>query len=97
MRVSLSLNSIRNKKYGVRLTSRFFKNFDYLRELGVEKDLGYVKDVVKQEYTVVGTLEKMSETLDLLETTVPQFFKGIKDIYYKKRMLLLFSFKNNNY
>ena len=90
MRVSLSLNSIRNKKYGVRLTSRFFKNFDYLRELGVEKDLGYVKDVVKQEYTVVGTLEKMSETLDLLETTVPQFFKGIKDIYYKKRVTFVF-------
>jgi hypothetical protein len=60
--------------------------FDYSRELGVEKDLGYVKDVVNQEYTVVGTLEKMGETLDLLETTVPQFFKGIKNIYYQKRI-----------
>ena len=61
-------------------------SFDYSRELGVEKDLEYVKDVVKQEYTIVGTLEKMSETLDLLETTVPQFFKGIKRIYYQKRI-----------
>jgi hypothetical protein len=92
MRVSLPLNSIHNKKYGVRLTSRDFFSFDYLRELGVEKDLGYVKDVVNKEYTVVGTLEKMSETLDLLETTVPQFFKGIKDIYYKKRVLLFVFF-----
>ena len=50
------------------------------------KDLEYVKNVVNQEYTVVGTLERMSDTLDLLEIKVPQFFKGIKDIYYKKRI-----------
>lgn len=61
-----------------------FCEYNRCGELGLEKDLEYVKDIVKQEYTVVGTLEKMSETLDHLEATVPQFFKGIKKIYYQK-------------
>ena len=54
-------------------------------ELGINEDLEHMKTVVTNEYTVVGILEKLDDTLDLLEAKVPQFFKGIKDIYYRKR------------
>lgn len=45
----------------------------------------HAKQVLDTEYTVVGTLDKLDETMDLLEAKVPQFFKGIKSIYYEKR------------
>lgn len=83
----LWIQQMRVKTFGLNcctLSTLIVSLFDYLRDLGLEKDLEYVKDIVKQEYTVVGTLEKMSETLDHLEATVPQFFKGIKKIYYQK-------------
>ena len=53
--------------------------------LGVKEDLEYAKHVLNSEYTVVGKLENLDETMDLLEAKVPHFFKGIKSIYYKKR------------
>ena len=55
--------------------------------LGERQNLDYVKSVIENDYTVVGTLEKLDDTLDLLETKVPQFFKGIKAIYKEKRKL----------
>lgn len=54
------------------------------RTLGERQNLDYVKNVIENEYTVVGTLENLDDTLDLLETKVPQFFKGIKAIYKEK-------------
>lgn len=53
--------------------------------LGVKEDMEHAKQVLDTEYTVVGTLDKLDETMDLLEAKVPQFFKGIKSIYYEKR------------
>lgn len=57
--------------------------------LGEKGDLDYVKNVIDSEYTVVGTLEKLDDTLDLLEAKVPQFFKGIKAIYKEKRIKMI--------
>ena len=54
------------------------------RDLGNPADLDYVKEVVRKDYTVVGTLEQLDDTLDLLEAKVPQFFKGIKKLYHSK-------------
>lgn len=54
--------------------------------MGDPKDLEYVKEISQKAYTVVGTLENINATLDLLEAKVPQFFKGIKKMYQKKRM-----------
>lgn len=55
------------------------------RNLGDKDDLNYAKKVVVDEYAVVGALEYMDETLNLLEAKVPGFFKGIKMIYKSKR------------
>lgn len=60
--------------------------------LGVEKDLKYAEEIARNAYTVVGTLEKLDDTLDLLEAKVPQFFKGIKEIYHKKKRNILTHF-----
>jgi len=54
--------------------------------LGVKADLDYVRQVISSEYAVVGTMENLEETLDVLEAKVPQFFKGIKEIYKAKKI-----------
>ena len=35
-------------------------------------------------YAVVGVLEMWDETLEVLEDTLPFFFKGAKEMYHKK-------------
>ena len=59
-------------------------NVPLCSDLGSESDLHYVKDVIDKEHSVVGTMEQMQETLELLEKRVPQFFAGIKRIYNAK-------------
>ena len=65
------------------------------RSLGVKADLDYVRQVISSEYAVVGTMENLEETLDVLEAKVPQFFKGIKEIYKAKSRW--FQHKNGTY
>ena len=56
----------------------------HFRDLGIPADLDYVKNIVNKDFSVIGTLEKLDETLDVLEAKVPQFFQGIKKIYRTK-------------
>ena len=42
------------------------------------------KFIVEHEYSVVGILEKMNETLRVMERYVPRFFRGASKIYYGK-------------
>ena len=39
---------------------------------------------VANHYAVVGVLEMWDETLEVLEDTLPFFFKGAKEMYLKK-------------
>ena len=39
---------------------------------------------VAKHYAVVGVLEMWDETLEVLEDTLPFFFKGAKEMYQKK-------------
>lgn len=55
-----------------------------IRELGIPADLDHVKNIVNKDFSVIGTLEKLDETLDVLEAKIPQFFQGIKEIYRAK-------------
>jgi hypothetical protein len=40
---------------------------------------------VAKNYAVVGVLEMWDETLEVLEDTLPFFFKGAKEMYQKKQ------------
>jgi len=62
-----------------------FCDYSKCTSLGRKDDLAHAWDVVRTQYTVVGTLESMDETLELLEERVPQFFKGIKEIYKRTK------------
>ena len=57
--------------------------------MGLSQDLDYVKNVIGKEYTVVGTLEKLDNTMDLLEKKIPHFFKGMKEMYKAKGIVIL--------
>ena len=41
------------------------------------------KHNVERYYAVVGVLEKWKETLDVLESYVPAYYKGAKEVYKK--------------
>lgn len=42
------------------------------------------KFIIEHEYSVVGILDKMNETLHVLEQYVPRFFTGSTKIFYGK-------------
>nr|CAI5818745.1 unnamed protein product [Callosobruchus analis] len=54
--------------------------FDF-RELNIDWALQIAKSNVEKYYTVVGVLEKLNDTMDVLEQKIPYFFKGAKKIY----------------
>ena len=53
-------------------------------EVGSKKALARAKTNVEQAYPVVGVLEQLDATLTVLETRLPQFFRGVPDLYYGK-------------
>ena len=42
------------------------------------------KFIIEHEYSVVGILDKMNETLQVLESYIPRFFAGSSKIYYSR-------------
>ena len=42
------------------------------------------KLIIEHEYAVVGVLDNMNVTLQVLENYVPRFFNGASKIYYSK-------------
>ena len=60
--------------------------------MGNKEDFEYVKSVIQKDYTVVGTLENLDSTIDMLESKIPQFFRGLKNMYKQKG-----TFKNIKY
>ena len=50
------------------------------------------KFIVEYEYSVVGILNQMNETLQVLENYVPRFFAGASQLYYRAGQCLLSSF-----
>nr|CAH7715120.1 unnamed protein product [Callosobruchus chinensis] len=55
-----------------------FFNF---RELNNDWALQTAKSNVEKYYTVVGVLEKLNDTMDVMERKIPYFFKGAKKLY----------------
>ena len=49
------------------------------------KALEIAKTNVLRNYLVLGTLERYDEFLAVLEHMLPQYFKGIVDLYNQKR------------
>lgn len=41
------------------------------------------KNNVERYYPVVGILEELNSTLEVLESNIPYFFKGVQKLYYK--------------
>lgn len=41
------------------------------------------KSNVERYYPVVGVLEELHKTLEVLEKKIPYFFKGVRKIYFK--------------
>ena len=58
------------------------------RGLNTEFALRKAKENVEKHYAVVGVLEEMNKTLTVLEHYVPRFFKGARDVYYSKLLLV---------
>ena len=50
---------------------------------GNSKALALAKRNVEKYYAVVGVLEKMQESLEVLENYVPAFFKNARNVYQK--------------
>ena len=50
---------------------------------GSSKALALAKRNVEKYYAVVGVLEKMQESLEVLENYVPAFFKNARNVYQK--------------
>ena len=47
-------------------------------------ELAGAKTNVEQVFPVVGVLEQLDDTLAVLEARLPQFFRGVRDLYYGK-------------
>ena len=57
----------------------FTLHFRYLNDPWA---LNKAKQNIEQYYAVVGTLEQMNVTLQVLETVLPQFFGGAYKVYH---------------
>ena len=53
-------------------------------EFNGEWAMQQAKQHVEQHYAVVGVLEEMDITLQVLENYIPKFFKGATKVYYGK-------------
>ena len=71
------------------LPTRFDHNFFFLRVPRSKWALQRAKFIVEHEYSVVGILDKMNETLQVLERYVPRFFAGSSKIYYNRGLYKL--------
>ncbi|CAL4117231.1 unnamed protein product, partial [Meganyctiphanes norvegica] len=58
----------------------------FCRELNNEQALAIAKRNVEEWYPVVGILEEVNQTLAVLEHTIPQFFKGVTNLYFNELM-----------
>ena len=45
------------------------------------------REVVENNYAVVGVLEEMEKSLTVFENYIPRFFDGAKQIYFGKNFL----------
>ena len=52
-------------------------------KFGSKKGMVIAKENVEKYYSVVGVLEKWTETLEVFEHYVPFYFKGVKKVYKK--------------
>ena len=43
--------------------------------------LAKAKETVEKNFALVGVLEKLDQTFDLLEAFVPKYFSGLKSLY----------------
>nr|CAI5818742.1 unnamed protein product [Callosobruchus analis] len=59
----------------------FCGHYQPCMELNIDWALQIAKSNVEKYYTVVGVLEKLNDTMDVLEQKIPYFFKGAKKIY----------------
>lgn len=46
------------------------------------------KRAVEEQYAVVGVLEDLNTTLSVFEHYIPKFFKGAKDVYWSKLIII---------
>ena len=52
--------------------------------MGSREALARAKRNVEQAYPVVGVLEQLDASLEVLEARLPRFFRGARDLYYGK-------------
>ena len=69
----------------------------FCREVGSREALARAKRNVEQAYPVVGVLEQLDATLEVLEARLPQFFDGARDLYYGKLKGVLRKILDNLY
>ena len=50
------------------------------------------KTNVEQTYPVVGVIEHLDDTLTVLEARIPDFFHGVRNLYYGKLKGVFFCF-----
>lgn len=62
----------------------FFFLFLYFRALNSRWALEKAKFNVEKYFTVVGVLEHLNETLSTLEYKIPQYFKGLQNLYFNE-------------
>lgn len=53
--------------------------------------LNQAKENVEHYYPVVGVLEELNSTLEVLESKLPYFFKGVLNLYYRDILGTIFS------
>ena len=56
----------------------------FCREVGSREALARAKRNVEQAYPVVGVLEQLDTSLEVLEARLPDFFHGARNLYYGK-------------
>ena len=66
--------------------------------MGSRQALARAKTNVEQTYPVVGVIEHLDDTLTVLEARIPDFFHGVRNLYYGKLkgvFFLLFKISND--
>ena len=50
--------------------------------------LQQAKQNIEKWYPVIGVLDNINKTLAVMEKTVPEYFSGVSDIYYRQGNIL---------
>ena len=61
-----------------------FTYFQFCYQLNNQRALKEAKRNVMKHYPVVGVLERLNQTLYVLEEKLPQYFKGANGLYFNK-------------